>query len=88
MNGRMQVLVDGEWQDVGGTLSSFTLDEDTAGDDEQEQIPTSFEMSVPISPAAGAALWEAIERAERVAQAQRALRRLWLRFPYRGEGVR
>lgn len=87
MNGRMQVLVDGEWQDVGGTVSGFTLDEDTA-DDDDEQIPTSFEMSVPISPAAGAALWEAIERAERVARAQRALRRLWLRFPYRGEEIR
>lgn len=88
MNGRMQVFVDGEWQDIGATVNDFTLDEDTTVDDEQEEIPTSIEMTMSISPVDGRAFWEAIEHAERVARAQRALRRLWLRFPYRGEDIR
>ncbi|WNM65469.1 hypothetical protein SEA_PHONEGINGI_67 [Microbacterium phage Phonegingi] len=79
---KMQVLVDGQWVDVGGTVQS--LDGFTVGEpivDEVQQMPTSFEMSMQIDPASAAGLWETIERIEREQRAERARRRLWLRSP-------
>lgn len=81
MTGRMQMLVDGQWVDVGGTVRGFEFEH--AIIDEVPQMPTSFEMSMQIDPASAAGLWEAIEQAERRARAERARRRLWLRYPYR-----
>ncbi|QCQ57597.1 hypothetical protein SEA_WARREN_65 [Microbacterium phage Warren] len=78
---RIQVLVDGEWVDVGGTVRGFEIDETNVIADEVQQMPTSFEMSMTIDPASAAGLWETIERIEREQRAERARRRLWLRYP-------
>ncbi|AWN03246.1 hypothetical protein PBI_APPA_65 [Microbacterium phage Appa] len=75
---RMQVLVDGKWVDVGGTVQGFTFDETTAIVDEVPPMQTSFSMTMPIDPEAGASLLRFIRGR---ALAERANRRLWLRAP-------
>lgn len=84
MTGRMQVLVDGEWVDVGGaqTLEGFTAAEPIV--DEVQQMPTSFSMTVPLAPESAATLMRFMRGR---ALAERANRRLWLRHPYRMRGL-
>lgn len=76
MTGRMQVLVDGEWVDVGGTVRGFEIEHEIA--DEVQQMPTSFEMSMTLAPESAASLMRFMRGR---ALAERANRRLWLRAP-------
>lgn len=86
---RMQVAVDGEWHDVSN-VSDFTL---TPAEPEPEPtpMPTSFSMSASVGPDGVEAFRKVmaeIERQEREARLERARRRMWLRFPYRGAVIR
>lgn len=86
---RMQVLVDGQWVDVGGvqTLDGFTVGDPIIDEAVVEPLPTSFSMTMQFDAEQGAAFARSfrdlVERAEREARAERARRRLWLRYPYR-----
>ena len=92
---RMQVLVDGVWVDVAN-VTEFGIEQtrpiegasiDDAWFDEAVITPTPTTFSLDVTFAEGEAfgrsMFDLIERAEREARAERARRRLWLRFPYR-----
>ncbi|MFD6699700.1 MULTISPECIES: hypothetical protein [unclassified Microbacterium] len=83
MTGRMQVLVDGDWVDVSRTVRGFELEEMTAVVDEVTAPPASFEMSVTVTSEHAAHMFAMLEEVDRRARAERARRRLWLRYPYR-----
>lgn len=78
---RIQVLVDGEWVDIGGTVRGFEIDESAVIADEVQQMPTSFEMSVTLTEGSASELRRALDLAEQYQREQRARRRLWLRVP-------
>lgn len=85
----MQVLVDGEWQDVSAVSDCEFSAEPEA--EVPEPIPTSFSMTMQLEAESSRALADLIaesERQERAARLERARRRMWLRFPYRGAVVR
>lgn len=93
MTGRMEVLIDGEWVDVSNTVQSVefapTAGVDSAAVDEgSSPLGDIVELSVSVDPADGARLFAMLRESEQRARAERARRRLWLRFPYRGRGLR
>lgn len=83
MTGRMQVLVDGVWVDVSGTVRGFEIEHEIV--DEVQQMPTSFSMTAKIDPESIAPLLRFMRGR---ALAERANRRLWLRYPYRMPSTR
>lgn len=88
---KMQVAVDGEWHDVSNVSDFALAPAPVATESEPEPMQTSFTMSVTVPPEGVAAFRELmaeIEREERAARLERARRRMWLRFPYRGAGAR
>lgn len=84
---RMQVLVDGEWQDVSA-VSDFEFAVDAEMAKPEPMLPTSFTMTTQVDPEGVEKLRGFIAKIEREGREERARRRMWLRFPYRGAVVR
>ncbi len=92
---RLQVLVDGNWVDVANVSPAGEIDQTrpqmegmslgTGWSDEAPPapMPSSWRMSMTIAPDAASSLFEIVDQIARHDRADRARRRLWLRYPFR-----
>lgn len=81
MGARMQMLVDGEWLDVGEQVVEFVLDTEPPAP-EPEPMPTSISMTFDVTEESRVTLAEMIRRLEHEALLARWRTRWWLTHPY------
>jgi hypothetical protein len=83
----LQILVDGEWHDVGEARDiTFTAPEPDPADEERVEISTRQTWSMPVTFEDPEAFRDLIARLEREARAARWRARWWLTSPYRLRG--